>query len=245
MIIIPMAGNSSRFYKAGYLRPKYELPVGDQSLFSLCVRSFERYFRTEQFVFVCRQGFDAEAFIEEECTKLNLSEYLVVSLKEPTRGQAESVQLGLEHAKPHGAESLLIFNIDTARPGYEFPLIADAADGYLEVFRGEGENWSFVKPAASFSLRVAEATEKKRISDLCCTGLYHFARADDFTAVCTDAVRDYERYSRDWKELYIAPLYNVLIQSGKRIVYHEVAREQVLFSGTPEEYQALTEMLSP
>jgi hypothetical protein len=167
-----MAGNSSRFYKAGFVRPKYELPIGAESLFALCVRSFERYFGYERFVFVCREGVGAELFIEVECSKLGISDYIIVPAKKPTRGQAESALLGIYGACCHESESLLIFNIDTIRPKYEFPSIAGTADGYLEVFSGEGENWSFVRPAASFTRRVAETTEKKRISNLCCTGLY-------------------------------------------------------------------------
>ncbi|ECR5117115.1 capsular biosynthesis protein, partial [Salmonella enterica] len=33
MIIIPMAGLSSRFFKAGYTKPKYELKAHDKTLF--------------------------------------------------------------------------------------------------------------------------------------------------------------------------------------------------------------------
>lgn len=234
-----MAGLSSRFTRAGYTRPKYELPVGADTLFALCVRSFERYFQTERFVFVCRDGANAERFIAAECKKLRIADYLTVVVREPTRGQAESVLLGLRGAECSDAEALLIFNIDTIRPDYEFPAEADLADGYLDVFRGAGEHWSFVKPAAGFSRRVAETSEKVRLSNLCCTGLYFFSRAGDFERLCTDALSDAEQYQRLWGELYIAPLYNMLIGAGGRVVYHETPASTVHFSGTPEEYQAL------
>ena len=45
-IVIPMAGLSSRFTKAGYTLPKYMLYVVDKSLFYLAVRSFEHYFQS-------------------------------------------------------------------------------------------------------------------------------------------------------------------------------------------------------
>ena len=59
-IVIPMAGLSSRFTKAGYTLPKYMLYVVDKSLFFLAVRSFEQYFQTCRFVFVARKVFDTE-----------------------------------------------------------------------------------------------------------------------------------------------------------------------------------------
>src|SRR5881392_2921422 len=128
MIVIPMAGQSRRFYEAGFTRPKYELPVRGESLFACCTRSFEHYFKTERFVFVFRRDFEAAAFIEAECARLGIADYIAVGLAEPTRGQAESVLLGLEGADYSGSESLLIFNIDTIRPHYVFPAVADCAD---------------------------------------------------------------------------------------------------------------------
>ena len=238
-----MAGSSSRFYRAGYTRPKYELPIGEETLFALCLRSFERYFPTERFVFVCKQDVAAEAFVAGQCAQLGIADHLTVALAAPTRGQAESVLRGLQRAEFNGPESLLIFNIDTIRPDYTFPAAADLADGYLEVFEGAGDHWSFVKPASAFSRRVALTTEKKRISNLCCTGLYHFSRAADFVQVCSDAIEHYDEYQQAWGELYVAPLYNSLIDAGKCVVYHQTAAAHVHFSGTPQEYETLLERL--
>jgi hypothetical protein len=239
MIVIPMAGNSARFYEAGYRRPKYELTVGGESLFSLSVRSFEHYFDTEAFLFVCRRDMDAERFVRSECSAMGLRDARVVSLDGPTRGQGESVLLGLEQGGCASDESLLVFNIDTIRTGYRFPPACEGADGYLEVFLGEGEHWSFVQPAGSGSRRVSRTTEKERISPLCSTGLYYFARAGDFAAACEQALADFETWRARWKELYIAPLYNTLISGGARVDYELIDAGQVRFSGTPQEYRAL------
>lgn len=239
MIVIPMAGLSRRFFDAGYTRPKYELPLGPQTLFACCVRSFEHYFRSERFVFVHRHAFEARDFIARECDRLGLHDYQAVCLDGTTRGQAETVLRGLEGAGADGNESLLVFNIDTIRPHYRFPDALRCSDGYLEVFAGEGEHWSFVRPAASFNALVAETAEKRRISSLCSTGLYYFARAADFVSSCEDALADEEGYLRQWGELYIAPLYNRLIANGRRVMYEQVGAHEVHFAGTPDEYLAL------
>lgn len=239
MIVIPMAGHSRRFREAGYDRPKYELPLQGESLFACCVRSFEHYFASEPFLFVARIDAGAEAFIARECERLGIALHRTVTLEQPTRGQAETVLEGLRRAECGANESILIFNIDTIRPGYAFPPEALNADGYLEVVRTAGEGWSFVRPAASFNRRVAETTEKRRISELCCTGLYYFARAIDFSAACEAALVEADAYLDHWGEIYVAPLYNALISAGKHIVHAEAPASRVHFAGTPPEYEAL------
>jgi len=239
MIVIPMAGQSRRFREAGYERPKYELPLQGESLFACCLRSFERYFSSERFLFVARAGCNADAFVAAECERLGILDRRIVMLDAPTRGQAETVLLGLREAGCPANDALLIFNIDTIRPGYAFPAEAAHSDGYLEVVHAPGEHWSFVRPAASFTRRVAETAEKRRISALCCTGLYYFARAADFAAACEVALHSSADYLERWGELYVAPLYNTLIEAGRHIVYEEAPSSRVHFAGTPAEYGAL------
>ena len=54
MIVIPMAGLSSRFTKAGYDKPKYMLEAFGRSLFWHAVSSFSNYFDSEDFLFIAR-----------------------------------------------------------------------------------------------------------------------------------------------------------------------------------------------
>lgn len=239
MIVIPMAGNSRRFFEAGYTRPKYELPLGGESLFARSVRSFEHYFVTERFVFVCRDDMNASEFVRQQCEQLGILNAEVASLPGATRGQAETVLLGMERCGFQHTESMIVFNIDTIRTGWRFPPACEFVDGYLEVFEGEGDHWSFVAPASPYTRRVCRTTEKERISNLCSTGLYYFAQAGDFAAACRDALADVESFRAKWAEVYVAPLYNQLIANGKVVAYDCVDIHTIGFSGTPAEYQAL------
>ncbi|MCR5879218.1 capsular biosynthesis protein [Phenylobacterium sp. J367] len=177
MIVIPMAGRSQRFFDAGYTVPKYMLDLNGRSVFANAVGSFEAEFRRRPFLFITAG--DNDGFVRHEAERLGIEDSRVVGLDGPTAGQAETVERGLGgHDGP-----LTIFNIDTFRPGFTFPGgLFDDADGWLEVFRGSGANWSYVKPASGPEPWAIETAEKKPISDLCCTGLYHFARAADFRA---------------------------------------------------------------
>lgn len=229
MIVIPMAGRSQRFADAGYDAPKFMLQLQGRSVFAHAVGSFEAQFATHPFVFVT--ALETVTWVEDAVRGLGIESWEVVGLDRHTAGQAETV----EHGLGGWGGPLTIFNIDTFRPGFRFPgAPLDGADGWLEVFRGEGANWSYVKPAPGPEPWALETAEKRPISDLCCTGLYHFGAADDFHAALAA-----ERQAPQAAELYVAPLYNHLIRQGRRIGYRLVDRDEVVFCGTPSEYEGL------
>jgi len=231
MIVIPMAGRSQRFFDAGYDRPKFMLELSGRSVFAHAVASFETAFATTPFLFIAAAG--AEAFVRQEARALGLANFEVATLRAPTAGQAETVERGLDATRWDGP--LTIFNIDTFRPGFGFPGAPLAtADGWLEVFRGSGDNWSYVRSAPAPEPWAVETAEKRPISDLCCTGLYHFVRAADFRAALAA-----ERAAPQARELYVAPLYNHLIAKGARIGWRLIERSEVVFCGTPAEYEGL------
>lgn len=233
-----MAGLSRRFAEAGYALPKYRLPLHGRTVFEHAVSSFEAYFSDTPFLFVTRAGQGAEAFVRGACAAMGVADARVVELERPTRGQAETVALGVRAQGEDAAGGLTIFNIDTFRPGFRHPPNVAEIDGYLEVFRGSGANWSYVRPRGPGDDRAAETTEKRPVSDLCCTGLYHFASAERFLGAF-DAAAAAPAAELQGGELYVAPLYNRLIAEGCDIRWTLVERAEVQFCGTPGEYEAL------
>lgn len=225
-----MAGLSSRFTKAGFTLPKYMLYVGNKSLFHLAINSFNKYFTSCRFVFIARDIFNTPLFVERECTLMGIKNFTIISLDYPTRGQAETVCIGIKEAAIPNNEPILIFNIDTFRPGFTIPPKISEWDGYLEVFKGSGTNWSYARTESSNSTRVVETAEKKEISDNCSTGIYFFTHAEmlvqEYNEICESQTT----------ELYIAPLYNRLIAKGYNIHVHIIKREEVIFCGIPQEY---------
>ena len=233
MIVIPMAGLSSRFFNAGYTQPKYMLEAHNESLFDHAVNSFAALFETELFVFIIRDVYQTRQFVETRINALGIKQFHITVLNQETRGQAETVALGLTKINYQGP--ITIFNIDTFRPHFNYPDLTMLGDGYLEVFEGNGENWSFAKPEKIGSTQVIETAEKRAISNLCCTGLYYFADINDFYYAYNNYI---SQPISEWEkgELYVAPLYNVLISKGKKIHYHQIDRKQVIFCGVPQEY---------
>ncbi len=238
MIVIPMAGLSTRFYEAGYSIPKFELKAKGKTLFHHSVKSFETYFAEEKFLFIALKKYKSEKFINNECFKMGIKNFSIVTLDNPTRGQAETIYEGLKEYKISDSESILIFNIDTFRPKYIFPkeFNIQEMDGYLETFIGTGANWSNVVPLNEEEKTVKYTAEKKQISNFCCTGIYYWRQSKDFFEAFEKSY-----LAKDIKEMesefYIAPMYNFLINKSKKVHYSIVDRNEVILCGTPREYE--------
>lgn len=232
MFVIPMMGRSSRFFNAGYTLPKFQLPLGDGTVFDYVVESFAGYFESDCFVFVVRDEFDAEEFVRQSCLRHEIENFRIMVLDTDTSGQAETVDIALQHASAR--EPIYVYNADSFRPSFTKPEFAATADGVLDVFLGEGDHWSFVEPVDDS--RVARTTEKVRVSDLCSDGMYYFGSVELFKsayALSADSVR------AEAGETYVAPLYNGLIAAGLDIRYRLIDRAAVQFCGTPAEYEGL------
>jgi len=240
MFVFPMLGRSSRFFNAGYTVPKYKLPLGKegQVVFDQVLGSFRRYFGTDLFVLLCRADTNDRAFLVDRMRALGVRRFEVIEHAGETGGQAESVELSLASAPE---EELFIFNIDTVLYNFEKDAARGDVVGYLEVFRGEGTHWSFVEPSPNRPGHAACVVEKERISDLCSNGLYYFATVRIFT----DALNAYRQKNQGVaRELYVAPLYNELIERGQPVSYKLVPAEDIGFCGVPDEYVELCRTLS-
>lgn len=233
MFVIPMAGLSSRFFKVGYTKPKYQLDLNGETVFSWAVKSFKNYFKTDKFIFIYRDVYETKDFLEVEIKNLGITDYELVCLPEETLGQADTVYQGIANIDSN--EEIYIFNIDSRIIDFIKPKWAAECDGYLEVFKGEGDHWSFAL-AEENSRRVIRTTEKERISDLCSDGLYYFKKKSVFEKLFLSA-KENQRTAKN--EYYIAPLYNDLIEAGSTVFYDLIENYRILFCGTPDEYLQL------
>ena len=235
MIVIPMAGQSSRFKAAGYEIPKFMLNAHGKTLFEWSISSFTKYFKLETFVFITLKDEYIEDFVKEKICNLGITNFKIISL-DPTTGQAHSVYDGLKKLiLDESSNSILIFNIDTIRWNFEFPEGIDDCNGFLEVFEGEGSNWSYVLSHNNSNL-VQKVAEKDPISNLACTGIYYFANYWDFFNAYEEGLK-ITLNDIALKERYVAPLYNYLIENNKKIIYSLVDKAQITFCGVPNEYE--------
>ena len=235
MIIIPMAGKSSRFYKAGYTLPKFMLPFKGKTIFEEAVSSFKKYFETDFFLFITREDDGSKGFVSMKCNELNIKNFEIYSINHDTKGQADTISIGLNNMiSKQKNEPIYIFNIDSIRINFTKPTskFLKNVSGYLEVFIGDGEHWSFVEPLPNNF--VKRTTEKIKISDFCSNGLYYFKSI----ALFKETFESY-RIRNNYKELYVAPMYNQLIENNLSVKYVLLNKNDTIFSGTPMEYENL------
>jgi hypothetical protein len=229
-----MAGASNRFKMAGYELPKFRLPaINHLNLFQCSLLSFKNYFLSEKFVIIFRSEFVKGYEIEKWCANIGLSvdKIVLIDLNHQTRGQAETVYKGLIKLNDIHRDELIIFNVDTVYSNFEKDL---KYRNYIDVAQMSGDHWSFVRPSAQHPERAAEVTEKRRISNFCSIGLYVFENFQLYSEI-------YNKYMAtlsEHEELYIAPMYQEMINKGIEVNLREVRDGQVLILGTPTEYEA-------
>lgn len=221
-----MAGEGSRFRDEGIDKPKHRISIDGKSMFWYSMRSLNSFFN-EKFVFVCLETHNDHTFIKSECAQLGIEDYDIVEIPDITDGQATTVIKAKQQI--NSDESILIYNIDTYIEENVIKKEAVSGDGWVPVFRTEGNRWSFVKTDGE---RVNQVAEKERISDLATAGLYYFDSFDDYTAAYAEMADSVEQ---EYGEKYIAPLYNWLIEKEK-IVHHKIIPKKcVHVLGTPED----------
>lgn len=243
MLVFPMSGLSSRFSKAGYLSNKYKLDLYGNSVFHHIVSQFRKADLTDSFVFIHNGNDFDENFISQTCNDLGLKndEYHIVRLNGETRGQAETVFKGIENINFDKNERLIIYNIDSIRLDFNLPkeIAGLNVDGYLEVFEGEGDHWSFALPKDKDSnelfLEVEKVAEKQRISKYCSNGLYYFKSFNIFKDAYKNELEKFDGKG----ELFVAPLYNNLIKNKKNVYMRILPTTSTVFCGTPDEYESI------
>lgn len=242
-LVIPMAGRSKRFFDKGYSKPKYMLYAKDSTIFFHSINSLPLEI-FKKIVFVClidhEKNYNVSKFIEEEMKKIFYSQeisaidYDIVFISEVTRGQAETVLKAKNYVNEN--DYLVIFNIDTKfkSSSLKARLLTIDHDGTLGAFyiNDYDSKWSFIKVTSNGI--VLQTAEKQQISCIASTGLYTFSKAGDFFVTAERELSENEDLYKN-TEFYIAPLYNKLIEEGKKFVIDLVDDFTPL--GTPEDVE--------
>lgn len=225
-----MAGRGSRFTKAGYTQPKHEIMAGAQSLFVWSMRSLQPFFN-EHFIFIVRKGSYSEDQLIHEIHLLGISSFSIQEIEEVTNGQADSVMRAVGVSDD---EEVVIYNIDTTiKPQFLTKEKVIQGDGAVPLFEASGTHWSFAKLDET-NKEIIEMAEKRPISIWGSIGLYYFRQWKDFTDAFTQMS---DQLLEEYGEIYIAPLYNYLIQQGKTILPVLIPKDSFAALGTPIELQ--------
>ncbi|WP_241569454.1 glycosyltransferase family 2 protein [Rosenbergiella collisarenosi] len=223
-IVIPMAGEGSRFKQAGYKDPKPLIEINNKHMIEIVINNLTPK-REHRFIFICQERHLLETSLERKLKKIDENS-IVISLKNVTRGAAETV---LQAEKFINSDSpLMIANcdqwIDKRIDEYLTELDSRECDGMIMSMTADDEKWSYLKLDSQG--RVVGVKEKQVISNEASVGIYNFKRGKSF---CTAANKMINENNLSAGEFYVAPVYNYLIHEQDAIVeYYNIGKE---FSG--------------
>jgi HAD superfamily hydrolase (TIGR01509 family) len=226
-IVIPMAGNGSRFTKAGYVDPKPLIPVRGKPMISWVVDNLA--VPGARFVFVIRADYpetckDHLRSIAPGCS--------ILVVDKVTEGAACTVLLAKDLI--NNDTPLLIANSDQfiEFDAQEFvsPFLKSGADGKISTFNGDrNPKWSYAAVKDGF---VTEVREKDPFSDHATTGVYMWRRGADFVRFAEQMIAKNIRVNN---EFYTVPVYNEAIAAGLKITVSDCTRMWGL--GVPEDLE--------
>jgi len=225
-IVIPMAGQGSRFIDAGYTFPKPLIEVKQKPMIQLVVESLNI---KGKYIFLVKK---------EHYEKYNFKNFLnilapnseIVIVNKLTEGAACTVLLAekfINNNKP-----LIIANSDqyiewnSSETMYSF--VSSKIDGGILTFKALHPKWSYAK--VDKNNQVLEVAEKKVISNNATVGVYYWKKGSDFVKYARDMIKKNFRVN---DEFYVCPVYNQAINDKKIIKIKEVNSMWGL--GTPED----------
>ena len=229
-VIITGAGKGSRFRNIGIYKPKYQLTANKKPLFYWSMRSLE-VLKDQPHIFIFnKENFD-EKFIKKWLSVLGIKKFKIIIIDEFTNGQATTASLAGKYIKDK--DDVLIFNVDTFIKPKSIKKSFFRDDGSVVCTNALGDHWSFIrKDKNNYAI---QASEKIRISNEACVGIYYFKKWKDFKALIKNHGDD---VIKKYKELYIAPLYQYMINDGKKIYVPHIDVTNLICLGTPKEIES-------
>lgn len=229
-VIIPAAGEGSRFAKEGWKKPKPFIDVNGMLMLEHVVENVRP---SQGSVTVLLREEHIINYPEDSC-KFRNGKSTVMPVKRLTEGTASTVLLA--NRIFNNDQPMLVANSDQLVDFDVNKFIEDcfqrSLDGSILVFRDKtmDTKWSYVR--IDDSGRVLEVAEKEPISDLATVGIYLFARGKDFVQAAMEMIVANDRVNG---EFYTCPVYNYMIKSGAKIGIYEVPFTAMVGLGTPDD----------
>tara|TARA_R110000868_G_scaffold340944_3_gene601813 strand:- start:180 stop:896 length:717 start_codon:yes stop_codon:yes gene_type:complete len=227
-VLIPMAGEGSRFAKEGYTFPKPLIDVNGKPMIQAVVENLD--FDCEYIFLVRKNHLEKYDGLKETLSRITNNRLQIVEVDGLTEGAACTALLAKEYI--NNDDDLLIANsdqiIEYQPQNFNTMRSLTDVDAIVWTFNDVHPKWSFVKTnARGFCTEVAE---KKPISDIATCGIYWYRKGSDFVKSAEQMI---QKDIRVKNEFYIAPVYNELIGDGKTLIPFFVHKMHGV--GTPED----------
>lgn len=233
-IVMPMAGEGSRFAKAGWTTPKPLIELRGIPLFQRAIGSVAIDGVEMKYSFIVRQEHIDNQHIDRLIKDI-LPSARVFSVLKTTRGAVETCLVAEPAIDDEDAVVVMDCDLEFRSRRYNelvaaaLAVPADEADGgALVSFESDNPRYSYAQ--VDDEGRVLRTAEKEPISSHALCGAYFFGSGKDFKRIAHQLIDD---GTHGKPEFYVSLLYNYLLAEGK--VVRLATMEEYYSYGTPEE----------
>lgn len=227
-ILIPMAGEGSRFAREGYTFPKPLIEVEGKPMIQLVVENLD--FDATYIFLVRKEHLEKYSGLKTTLEKITNGKFKIVEVDKLTEGAACTTLLAKELINDD--EELLIANSDQvikySTENFKLLKSLTNVDGIIFTFNALHPKWSFVK--ANSRGIITELQEKNPISNIATCGIYWYRKGSDYVKYAEKMI---EKNIRVNNEFYVAPIYNEYIIDNKTLIPFYV--DEMHGIGTPED----------
>lgn len=224
ILLVPIAGKGKRFLDEGFHMPKPLIMVDDKHIIDWSFASIDK--NEYEIVFVVRKEHIYNFGIDVVLKKKFGNDIKIVETDKITRGTVESCLLAKEYID-RDAE-LVIYTLDVYfEDVFKIKDVSDC-DGLILTFKANNPAYSYAE--IDTDGYVTKTAEKEVISENAAVGIYYFKSGSEFVKYATKMIDDDIRTNN---EFYVCPLYNLLIQDGKKVKTSPVKKMYLM--GTPSE----------
>lgn len=227
-ILIPMAGNGSRFQAQGYTFPKPLIEVRGKPMIQVVVDNLNV---KAKYIFIVQKTHYEEynlnfllPLISENCS--------IIQVDSVTEGAACTSLLAKDLINTN--KPLLMANsdqfIEWDSSDFLYTHLNDSSDGSIVTFEATHPKWSYAK--LDQNGYVSEVAEKKPISTMATAGIYLWKRGSDYVKYAEEMIKKNIRVNN---EFYVCPVFNQAIQDDKKIRTFEIKKTGMWGLGTPED----------
>jgi dTDP-glucose pyrophosphorylase len=226
-LVMPMAGEGTRFQRRGILTPKPLVELWGRPLFWWAAESVLRAVPVRELIFVVLAQ-HIERFGIDVTIRALYPNARIVAVPDVTSGAAETAAIGAAALETSGPIALNDCDHAFLADGMQATVeqLHGRSEGALLGFRSQAPGYSYVMFDGQG--KVVGTVEKQVASDFAIAGCYLFADPRTFL----DRFAAYRRTCA-YHELFISGVYNVIVQAGGEVRFSELTRH-VSF-GTPEE----------
>jgi NDP-sugar pyrophosphorylase family protein len=220
-VVIPLAGSSELFIKAGYSYPKPLIELNGKVMIEWVIANPSCIKREYQFIFIVK-GEDITKYHLDNTLKLLSPGCEIVKLKKETKGGLCSALMAID--KIDNNDNLLVLNgdqiIDTDFNKVDEYWKQEKASAGIITFTSVHPRWSYARIENG---EVVQTAEKNPISNQSIAGYYYFECAEEFFEAAYETIKNDVQYEGSY---YISPVINQFVLHGRIVKAFSIKKEQ-------------------